>query len=348
VSIGEGASVHDCATVTGRRGSPVTIGRDAVVSAGAIVEGATLSEGCMIGMGARVLAGAHIGKDAFVDGGAVVPPGTRVEAGTLWTGNPASELRRLSEEEMSVMRSEAAAQAELAAAHFEQGLVNEDVEAFEDQQHDYEWKVAHYMDPAAPLPGPVEDVQHYYKLSQPAPDTGLFREQDYLDDQVIKGREAAENDADAAEDAYYAALGSLSRVSVAIQELSTMRAERADLATELTQVLAEEDPRAHAYLRDLAHRAVAAESEEDTLAVMGEVAALDPFRRPASFELEDEVAALKKHAPAVIAAPVDEGAIALPTEEREDDAGPPEEAEAARLEAEAAIRNAHAEAVSRA
>jgi len=341
VTIGEGSSVHDCATVSGRSGAPVVVGRDVCISAGAFVEGATLDEGCMIGMGARVLPGAHVGKDAFVDGGAVVPAGAKVEAGSLWTGNPAKPLRKLTEDEMAVLRSEAAVQAELSQVHAEQVLISENVEAFEQQDHEYEWKVAHYHDPAQPLPGFTADVQEYMKLSEPAANSGLFRAQEYLDEEAQLDREAAEAEADAAEDAYYAALGSLGRVGVAVQELAATRGERADMAAEITQMLAEEDPRAHAYLVDLAARAAAAQSEEDQLALQSEVAALDPFRDSATFELEDEVAALRMHAKAVLAAPVETAPAML--DGKRAVTGGDEDVDAAMAAAQAEVARAHKE-----
>lgn len=295
----------------------------------------------MIGMGARVLPGAHVGKDAFVDGGAVVPAGAKVEAGSLWTGNPAKPLRKLTEDEMAVLRSEAAVQAELSQVHAEQVLISENVEAFEQQDHEYEWKVAHYHDPAQPLPGFTADVQEYMKLSEPAANSGLFRAQDYLDDEAQLDREAAEAEADAAEDAYYAALGSLGRVGVAVQELAATRGERADMAAEITQMLAEEDPRAHAYLVDLAARAAAAQSEEDQLALQSEIAALDPFRDSATFELEDEVSALRMHAKAVLAAPVETAPAML--DGKRAVSGGDEDVEAAMAAAQAEVARAHKE-----
>merc|ERR1719378_49842 len=165
-------------------------------------------------MGARVLPGAHVGKDAFVDGGAVVPAGAKVEAGSLWTGNPAKPLRKLTEDEMAVLRSEAAVQAELSQVHAEQVLISENVEAFEQQDHEYEWKVAHYHDPAQPLPGFTADVQEYMKLSEPAANSGLFRAQEYLDEEAQLDREAA--DAEESSSACFSA--SLSMRSISTSE----------------------------------------------------------------------------------------------------------------------------------
>jgi carbonic anhydrase/acetyltransferase-like protein (isoleucine patch superfamily) len=299
VTIGEGSSIQDCATVVAGKGKTLAIGKDVTVGSGAFVDSSTLEEGCMVGMGARVLEGCHIGKDAFVDGGSVVPPGTRVAAGTLWTGNPASELRKLSQEEMAFLRSEAATNSEVAQMHRHQELVSSDVPAWEDQQHEAEWKEAHYVDPGAELPGVAPDVREYYKLSQPAPDTGIFRAQEWEDDEAVKARDAAELEADQAEEEYYHALNSLSRVSTAVQELASTRKERADVAQEIAVILGDQDPRGAAYLVDLAQRAAAAASDEDVAAIKDELASLDAFREFADFEVDDQFLALRRHAAAL-------------------------------------------------
>jgi len=68
----------------------------------------------MVGMGARILSGAVVGKDSYIDAGAVVGAGVVVGGGSLWTGNPAKELRKLTVDEMSFLRNQAGVYAELA------------------------------------------------------------------------------------------------------------------------------------------------------------------------------------------------------------------------------------------
>jgi len=51
-------------------------------------------------MGSIVLDGARICKNAMVAAGAVVSPGKVVESGTLWVGNPAHLLRKLTDAEI--------------------------------------------------------------------------------------------------------------------------------------------------------------------------------------------------------------------------------------------------------
>ncbi len=81
-------------------GMPLLIGEDVTIGHAAILHACTVEDACLIGMGSVVLDGARIGKNSMVAAGAVVTPGKVVESGTLWAGNPARMLRRLSETEI--------------------------------------------------------------------------------------------------------------------------------------------------------------------------------------------------------------------------------------------------------
>jgi len=84
-------------------GMPLLIGEDVTIGHAAILHACTVEDACLIGMGSVVLDGARIGKNAMVAAGAVVTPGKVVESGTLWAGNPARMLRRLSETEIEAL-----------------------------------------------------------------------------------------------------------------------------------------------------------------------------------------------------------------------------------------------------
>ncbi|MCB1606334.1 MAG: gamma carbonic anhydrase family protein [Xanthomonadales bacterium] len=81
-------------------GMPLLIGEDVTIGHAAIVHACTIEDACLIGMGSVILDGARVCKNAMVAAGAVVTPGKVVESGTLWAGNPARMLRRLSEREI--------------------------------------------------------------------------------------------------------------------------------------------------------------------------------------------------------------------------------------------------------
>lgn len=81
-------------------GSPLRIGADVTVGHGVILHACTVEDACLIGMGAVVLDKAVIGKHSLIGAGSVVAPGKQVEPGSLWVGNPARYVRKLSEREI--------------------------------------------------------------------------------------------------------------------------------------------------------------------------------------------------------------------------------------------------------
>lgn len=81
-------------------GSPLLIGDDVTVGHGVILHACTIGDACLIGMGAVVLDKAVIGRHSLIGAGAVVSPGKVVEPGSLWVGNPARFVRKLSDTEI--------------------------------------------------------------------------------------------------------------------------------------------------------------------------------------------------------------------------------------------------------
>ncbi len=81
-------------------GAPLLIGDDVTVGHGVILHACTIGDGCLIGMGSVVLDKAVIGKHALIGAGAVVSPGKIVEEGSLWVGNPARFVRKLTDTEI--------------------------------------------------------------------------------------------------------------------------------------------------------------------------------------------------------------------------------------------------------
>lgn len=286
------------------KGGKALIGDDVVIQPGAVVDAATIEEGAMIGMGAHVHHDVFVGRDAYVDAGCVVPPGSTVAAGSVWTGNPGRELRKLTEDEMSLMRTNATTYAALSQEHRGQAAMG--VAELEQQEHERLYRIINHMEETAPLPREEEDIAEYYRLAQPAPHTGLFREKEFNDDELSTQREAEEAAADDAEDAHYANLASLNRVASAVRELTELRAERADIAQELVARLQETDPKAAHYLVDLLARtalapaASAAGGTADADAARSQLTAellvLDPFRDPEFWEAEDQLGMLQRHA----------------------------------------------------
>jgi carbonic anhydrase/acetyltransferase-like protein (isoleucine patch superfamily) len=107
ISIGARSNVQDNAvlhvTHDGRYtpgGSPLVIGSDVTIGHGVILHACTVENACLIGMGAVVLDKVVIGKHSLIGAGAVVAPGKVVEPGSLWVGNPARFIRKLTEGEI--------------------------------------------------------------------------------------------------------------------------------------------------------------------------------------------------------------------------------------------------------
>jgi carbonic anhydrase/acetyltransferase-like protein (isoleucine patch superfamily) len=84
-------------------GAPLTIGSDVTIGHAAILHACTIDDAVLIGMGATVLDRAEVGKHCLIGAGAVVSPGKIIEPGTLWLGNPARFVRKLSDQEIEAL-----------------------------------------------------------------------------------------------------------------------------------------------------------------------------------------------------------------------------------------------------
>jgi carbonic anhydrase/acetyltransferase-like protein (isoleucine patch superfamily) len=84
-------------------GIPLLIGADVTVGHGAILHACSIADACLIGMGATVLDGAIVEQHCLIGAGSVLSPGKRVEAGSMWLGNPARFVRKLTEKEIEML-----------------------------------------------------------------------------------------------------------------------------------------------------------------------------------------------------------------------------------------------------
>lgn len=82
-------------------GLPLVIGDDVTIGHNVTLHACTIGSRCLIGMGAIVLDGAIVEDEVLVAAGAVVPPRKRLPARTLWVGNPAKQLRTLTDAEVA-------------------------------------------------------------------------------------------------------------------------------------------------------------------------------------------------------------------------------------------------------
>ncbi len=85
-------------------GIPLLIGADITVGHGAILHACTIGDRCLVGMGSIVLDGAVIEDDVMIGAGSLISPGKRLESGWLYRGRPATQARRLKDEELDMLR----------------------------------------------------------------------------------------------------------------------------------------------------------------------------------------------------------------------------------------------------
>jgi carbonic anhydrase/acetyltransferase-like protein (isoleucine patch superfamily) len=106
ITIGHRSNVQDNAVLhTTHRseynpnGWPLTIGDDVVIGHRAVLHGCQVGHRVLIGIGAIVNDGAVIEEEVIVGAGCLVPPGKRLASGYVYVGNPAKQLRPITESE---------------------------------------------------------------------------------------------------------------------------------------------------------------------------------------------------------------------------------------------------------
>lgn len=104
-NIQDGSVLHVARKTSARpQGFPLIIGEEVTVGHGVILHGCTIGNRSLIGMGSRVLDGATIGEDVMLGAGSLVAPGKHLDSGYLYLGNPAKQIRRLTDEEIETLQ----------------------------------------------------------------------------------------------------------------------------------------------------------------------------------------------------------------------------------------------------
>jgi carbonic anhydrase/acetyltransferase-like protein (isoleucine patch superfamily) len=108
ISIGDACNIQDAAILHVTHdgpftpgGIPLILGYGITVGHQAMLHACRIDDFCLIGMGAMVLDGVHIEHHVMVGAGSLVPPGKRLRSGYLYLGNPAREIRALTEKELA-------------------------------------------------------------------------------------------------------------------------------------------------------------------------------------------------------------------------------------------------------
>jgi hypothetical protein len=243
----------------------------------------------MIGMGAVIQAGAKVGNDSFVDAGAVVAPGTIIPAGSLWTGAPARQLRMLTPDEMSYLRSTAGVYSAMSERHNDQW--NKSPETLEAEVEELLLKRERGLKPSDELPHPSADVVEYYKLTQTWENSGLFRKNEYNLAAEDALKEADEVAADKAENEYYEQQARLRRVGASLKALGTIKPTSPISKDHIVAELASMDPVGANMLKALVGQiadVAASGNAADKSSLVAQIARIDPSIR--YYEDEKEAA----------------------------------------------------------
>ena len=96
ITIGNGSSIQDNATLHVTPGDKVVIAKNVIVGHNAVLHDVTIHERCVVGMGAILLAKVICEEDAIVAAGSVVPQNMHIPAKKLVAGNPAKIIKDIS------------------------------------------------------------------------------------------------------------------------------------------------------------------------------------------------------------------------------------------------------------
>jgi len=89
-------------------GLELVVDQDVTVGHAAVLHACRIGARCLVGMGALVLDGAVLEPDVMLGAGSLVSPGKRLESGWLYRGRPATPARRLTDDELDMLRYSAA------------------------------------------------------------------------------------------------------------------------------------------------------------------------------------------------------------------------------------------------
>ncbi len=105
ISIGERSNIQDNSVAHTGRNHPVVVGNDVTVGHRVTLHGCTIGNNCLIGMGATLLDGCEIADNCIVGAGSLVGQNRKIPAGSMAIGSPARVIRKLTDEEISDIRS---------------------------------------------------------------------------------------------------------------------------------------------------------------------------------------------------------------------------------------------------
>jgi carbonic anhydrase/acetyltransferase-like protein (isoleucine patch superfamily) len=100
-------------------GFPLLVGDDVTIAHKVMLHGCTIGNRVLVGMAAVIMDGAVVEDEVVIGAGTLVPPGKVLSSGYLYLGNPARQVRPLTEKEMSFFNYTSKRYVDLAAEYLE-------------------------------------------------------------------------------------------------------------------------------------------------------------------------------------------------------------------------------------
>lgn len=114
IRIGERTNIQDGSVLHVSRpsankpdGFPLLIGDDVTIGHKCMLHGCTIGNRILVGMGAIVMDGAIVEDDVMIGAGSLVTPNKTLKSGFLYVGNPATQKRILSANEIAFLAQSA-------------------------------------------------------------------------------------------------------------------------------------------------------------------------------------------------------------------------------------------------
>ncbi|MEZ0323572.1 MAG: gamma carbonic anhydrase family protein [Hydrogenothermaceae bacterium] len=123
IRIGDRTNIQDGTIIhVDHKRYPTVIGSNVTIGHNVMIHACTIEDYCLIGMSSTVMDGVVVGKQSIVGAGALVTPGKIIEPQSLWAGVPAKFVRKLTEEELSLLEKSAENYVKYKNIYIEEGL----------------------------------------------------------------------------------------------------------------------------------------------------------------------------------------------------------------------------------
>ncbi len=108
ITIGENSQLQDGCVLHVDPGHPLTLGKDVSVGHMAMLHGCTVCDGTLVGVKSVILNDAVIGKHCLIGANTLIPERKIIPDGSLVVGSPGKVVRQLTEDEIRLLRDNAA------------------------------------------------------------------------------------------------------------------------------------------------------------------------------------------------------------------------------------------------